>query len=310
MTIARHLVYYDLLFMKEKTNNLPKISVVTITYGHQDYILDTIKGVLMQDYNGPIEFIIANDNSPDQTDTIVKQFFKENILPPNIEIRYTKHAINKGMTSNFIWALQQVTGDYIALCEGDDYWIDTLKLQKQVSFLLANQNYVAVGNQRYILNKDILSKAMFSDNIFYTQCVVFRNVLNEIYYKYCLTVFNCDTLMVFFLQNYGEMVNLEDYFSVYRIHTAGVYSGIDEFQRIANQLASYKMIFEMQKEIGNDQSVKYISKQIANNYLVQLYHKKRFSLFIDFYKDFYHYQIYKLRGSSFFLLKSVKYLLF
>ena len=58
-------------------SKLPKISVVIITYVHQEYILQTIKGVLMQEYNGEIEFIIANDNSPDETHTIVTNFFND-----------------------------------------------------------------------------------------------------------------------------------------------------------------------------------------------------------------------------------------
>lgn len=122
-------------------NELPKVSVVTITYGHQDYIVDTIKGVLMQDYKGPIEFIIANDNSPDNTDEVINSYLKTAAIPPNIDIKNTKHTTNKGMMPNFIWALQQATGDYIAMCEGDDYWIDPLKLQKQVDFLEDNDEY-------------------------------------------------------------------------------------------------------------------------------------------------------------------------
>ena len=123
----------------------PKISVVSITYGHQDYILETIKGVLMQKYNGDIEFIIANDNSPDDTHRVVTEFLDNSTIPSNVNIKYTKHENNLGMMPNFIWALQQANGKYIALCEGDDYWTDPLKLQKQVSFLEANLEYGLIG---------------------------------------------------------------------------------------------------------------------------------------------------------------------
>ncbi|MCB4234492.1 glycosyltransferase [Kaistella anthropi] len=70
-----------------------------------------------------MEFIIANDNSPDATDEVVKKYFLENSVPGNFEIKYTKHETNKGMMPNFVWALEQATGEYIALCEGDDYWM-------------------------------------------------------------------------------------------------------------------------------------------------------------------------------------------
>lgn len=121
--------------------DLPKVSVVTITYGHEKYIEDTLNGVIMQRYDGPIEFIIANDHSPDETDAVVKRYLATHVIPQNIEIRYTNHSENKGMMPNFIWALQEASGTYIAFCEGDDYWTDPLKLQKQVDFLENNQDY-------------------------------------------------------------------------------------------------------------------------------------------------------------------------
>ena len=136
--------------------DLPKVSVVTITYGHEKYITETLDGVLMQQYDGPVEFIIANDNSPDATDEVVKKYFLENPAPSNFEIKYTKHETNKGMMPNFIWALEQTTGKYIALCEGDDYWIDPLKLQKQVDFLESNPDFVLSGHKvQVIINGEL-----------------------------------------------------------------------------------------------------------------------------------------------------------
>lgn len=132
---------------------LPKVSVVTITYGHEKYITETLDGVLMQQYKGPVEFIIANDNSPDATDEVVKKYFLENPAPSNFEIKYTKHETNKGMMPNFIWALEQATGKYIALCEGDDYWTDPLKLQKQTGILEKNANVGLIFTNIHICDR-------------------------------------------------------------------------------------------------------------------------------------------------------------
>lgn len=117
------------------------VSVVTITYGHEEFILETIDRVLMQDYPGPIEFIISNDKSPDNTDSIIKKYLKDHIIPSNIEIKYTCHKVNKGVIANFNWALMESKGKYIAICEGDDYWTDPHKLQMQIDFLERNQDY-------------------------------------------------------------------------------------------------------------------------------------------------------------------------
>ena len=131
----------------------PKVSVVTITYGHENYITKTLEGVLMQKYPGEIEFIIANDNSPDGTDKIITDYVSQNEIPPNFTIRYEKHKVNKGMMPNFLWAMNQISGEYIALCEGDDYWIDPLKLQKQVDFLDQNPVYGLVATDFNLLDQ-------------------------------------------------------------------------------------------------------------------------------------------------------------
>lgn len=110
-----------------------------ITYRHEAFISQAIEGVLMQEVKFPVELIIADDCSPDKTKHIVESFKKHK----NYNwIKYTRHQTNKGMMSNFMWALQQSKGKYIALCEGDDYWTNPYKLQKQVDFLENNPEYI------------------------------------------------------------------------------------------------------------------------------------------------------------------------
>src|SRR5690554_5556553 len=117
------------------------VSVVMITYNHELYIKEAIEGVLMQECSFNVELIIADDNSPDKTEEIVLDIIKNH--KHGYWISYVKHKKNKGMMPNFIWALKKATGQYIALCEGDDYWIDPLKLQKQVDFLEENEDCAA-----------------------------------------------------------------------------------------------------------------------------------------------------------------------
>lgn len=114
------------------------VSVVMITYGHELYIQQAIEGVLMQKVDFEVELIIANDCSPDNTYEVVHSVVSTH--PNAAWVSYTRHEKNLGMMKNFIWALSQAKGKYIALCEGDDYWTDPLKLQKQVDFMEANEN--------------------------------------------------------------------------------------------------------------------------------------------------------------------------
>lgn len=115
------------------------VSVVMITYGHEKYIEDAINGVLIQECNFPIELIVANDCSPDNTDELIKKTIEHH--PKGNLINYVKHTNNVGMMPNFIYALNMAKGKYVALCEGDDYWTDSQKLQKQIDFMDANLDF-------------------------------------------------------------------------------------------------------------------------------------------------------------------------
>ena len=115
------------------------VSVVMHTYNHEEYIEEAVRGVLMQECDFDFEFIISNDRSPDQTDSVIKRIIEQH--PNSSCIKYFNHEANLGMMSNWIWTLKQAKGKYIALCEGDDYWTDSLKLQKQADYLNSNKEY-------------------------------------------------------------------------------------------------------------------------------------------------------------------------
>lgn len=217
---------------------LPKVSVVTITYAHEKYIIDTIKGVLNQNYDGEIEFIIANDNSPDNTENVIKNYLKSIVVPSNISINYVKHDINIGMMGNFIWAVKQCSGKYIALCEGDDYWTDPVKLQKQVDFLEADNQYVMCFHKVNVLKvngeivDDFLTKIpeqfhlretlLIRGNYIHTPSVMFRN--NLIDYPSLLDLSPIgDFLLYALLTKFGNIGYINESMAVYR-HNAGVLS--------------------------------------------------------------------------------------
>jgi glycosyltransferase involved in cell wall biosynthesis len=115
------------------------VSVSMITYKHEQYIQQAIEGVLMQQTDFNYELIIADDCSPDNTERIVKEIIQSH--PNGSCIKYFRHEKNLGMHKNGRFASEQCQGKYIAICEGDDYWIDPLKLQKQAEFLEVHPNY-------------------------------------------------------------------------------------------------------------------------------------------------------------------------
>lgn len=124
------------------------VSVCMITYNHELYIKQAIEGFLMQKCNFPIELVIGEDCSTDNTRQIC-----ENYAAKYSQINLLSNKSNLGVMPNFVRTLQACTGRYIALCEGDDYWTDPLKLQKQVDFLEANEDYGLVHTNHDILEQ-------------------------------------------------------------------------------------------------------------------------------------------------------------
>lgn len=128
------------------------LSVVMITYGHEKFIEQAIHGVLSQECDFDFELIVANDCSPDNTHIIIQDLIAKH--PKASKIKYVRHDNNIGMMPNFLFALKSAKGKYIALCEGDDYWNLSSKVQKQVDFLEANSEFglCHTNNSRFTQN--------------------------------------------------------------------------------------------------------------------------------------------------------------
>lgn len=110
------------------------VSVVCLTYNHGKYISDAIESFLMQKTNFDFEILIGEDCSTDNTRQIVEEYVKKH---PNKIKMITSHT-NVGPDENEHRLLEKAQGKYLALCEGDDYWTNPYKLQKQVDYLEKN----------------------------------------------------------------------------------------------------------------------------------------------------------------------------
>lgn len=108
-----------------------KVSVCIITYNHEKFLAQAIEGALIQDVKVDYEIVIGEDCSTDDTANIALDYQKK--FPDRIRVYAREH--NLGMMRNFIRTIEACRGEYIALCEGDDYWTSPHKLQEQVEFL-------------------------------------------------------------------------------------------------------------------------------------------------------------------------------
>ncbi len=132
------------------------LSISCITFNHAYYVKECLDGFLMQKTSFPFEILIHDDCSTDGTKEIIEEYvakYPDIIFPIfQTENQYSKGV--RGMMARFNFPRSR--GKYLALCEGDDYWTDPYKLQKQVDFLEANQEYLRFFHK---------TKAVLGDNL-------------------------------------------------------------------------------------------------------------------------------------------------
>ena len=270
------------------------VSVIMITYKHEQFIAKAIEGILMQKCDFEVELIIADDCSPDKTEEKVFQIIKNH--PKNSWIKYTKHKTNKGMISNFNWALNQCKGKYIALCEGDDYWTDPLKLQKQVDFLEANEEYSACGHTAKVLYENTGREELYPDItenktctyqhtiekwIMTTASIVFRNNIEvfdkmEKIYSY-RNIISGDQILLATLGHIGDILIMHEAMSVYRKHDGGISNWGDPKEIWKDHIYMFKIF----KKIFNSKFNYVLNYRILIRYcnisINELKHKRYFS---------------------------------
>jgi len=134
----------------KNTAALPLVSICCITYNHAAYIAQALDSFLMQKTNFDYEIIIGEDNSADGTQAVLERYAKA--YPEDITV--VNHNPNIGAIANQIDTFSRARGKYIAYCDGDDFWTDPCKLQKQVDFLEANPAYVICCHHSTVINED------------------------------------------------------------------------------------------------------------------------------------------------------------
>lgn len=222
----------------------PLVSICCLTYNHENFISQTIESFLSQKTSFPVEILIHDDASTDNTKKIVMEYVAKypDVIRP---IFQKENKYSKGERS-FIghYILPSVRGKYIALCEGDDYWIDPLKLEKQINFLENNPDCSICFHAAHHINegensKNFIHRPFFKPRDFKfsiriailgggafmtTNSMVFvAKYLKDLpayYYKAPVE----DLPLMLFLACHGHIGYLEDIMSVYRMRTEGSWS--------------------------------------------------------------------------------------
>lgn len=253
--------------------NTPIVSICCTTYNHEPYIAEAINGFLMQETDFPFEILIRDDCSTDNTVEIVKQYYNQypNLIKPVFEKENTYSKGVKPMPQLY----QRAKGKYIALCEGDDYWTDPLKLQKQVEFLKGSGEYVGVGHQSIIIDefsnikqnfyrqnipeilttKDFLEECPFQTATFLFQADIVKR------YPVTIDYLSGDKIIMLLVSRFGLIKYMNIPMSHYRQHSEGM-SSIVTFDMMKKDLNIIPWITEFDPSFPKYRYASHIHKTI------------------------------------------------
>ena len=242
-----------------KSNDI-LVSICCLTYNHGQYIRQCLDGFMMQKTTFPFEVLIHDDASTDRTADIIHEY--EAKYPDIIKPIYQKeNQYSKGVRISPTFQYPRAKGKYIALCEGDDYWIDPYKLQKQVDFLEDHSEYsmcfhnamVHWENGQFLdapfaklENRDYAGEEIYENWIVPTASVVFRKSSLTSKYeerrKNPAVIFG-DIILFLSLAEEGKVHAFKEMMSVYRRQEGGAVYGVN-IQRIIRKIGHDKYIGE------------------------------------------------------------------
>lgn len=235
-------------------NANPKVSVLITTYNHVDHISKCLDSILEQECDFDFEIVLGEDGSNDGTQEICKEYAKQfpDVIRLGIRDQKKKVYLYGRATGkyNLLKVMQEGKGDYFAFCDGDDYWTDKKKLQKQVDFMTANQSFSFCSTDLRILKDGLIFRDeriqaaftksngapivitkhnFFSPYLVKTNTILFRRdcldfeLLQERYTEVK------DTFIYYMLLNKGNGIVQPWITSDYRIHQGGRWSSLSKF---------------------------------------------------------------------------------
>ncbi len=243
----------------------PLVSVLCITFNHEKYVEDALLGFLSQYTSFPFEILIHDDASTDSTASIIVNYQKR--YPRIIKsIIQTENKYSKGVKifSTYLWPL--ATGKYFSTCEGDDYWVDDRKLEKQVNFLELNNKYSACSCYSLLLRDGdaspslkvtpkflILTMAKFSLGYkpeVRTVSLMYRSCIRSIYKpEIADTISYGDNYVKYLILSMGPAAVLPEYMTFYRVHIGGVYSLAPAYEKFRKKQSDLRKFISISKGV-------------------------------------------------------------
>ncbi|MDZ7740334.1 MAG: glycosyltransferase [Bacteroidota bacterium] len=223
------------------TADKPMVSICCSTFNHENFIGEALDGFLMQKCDFPVEILIHEDCSTDNTAVIIKEYQQKfsDIIKPKFQ---KENQYSKGVKPISQLLLPRSQGKYIALCEGDDYWTDPYKLQNQVDFLEANEDFAICHHNMQVIYEENNNKPHLSNppdgekfttietlahgNYIYTASCVFRDGLFGEFPNWFAKCPIGDYPLHMLNAQFGKIRYFPEIMGVYRVHNGGVWEYI------------------------------------------------------------------------------------
>lgn len=300
--------------MSTQTPQKYKVAIHCLVYNHEPYLRDCFEGFVMQQTDFPFVAIVHDDASTDRSADIIREYAAKypDIIHPIYETE-NQYSKKDGSLTKIMNAVLSATGaKYIAMCEGDDYWADPHKLQKQVEYLEQHPDcvitshrfvklYMSDGHKEEYDYSHIFRgkepgmcfhiEQIYEDWYLQTLCVVYRadaiDTNRWLRYKY----HHDNVLFLEIMRNGGYGYIFNECLGVYRIHDTGVYSGLRKEQRLKEAVEKYGYIFR--EYPANFTRVK-LMYQYVN--LLQYWRRN-----VPWYKRLFWWQWYQYHCQMFFI---------
>ena len=242
--------------------NAPKLSVAIITYNHERFIAQALESALAQRTSFPYEILVADDCSTDSTPAIIADFhrrYPDRIVP---FLRTT----NLGAVPNFMETIAACRGEYVALLEGDDYWLSDTKLQRQVAFLDAQPDFVISCHRVSVLDETAVRdgslfpprptgsytlRDLLVINFIMTCSVVYRRAAAPTLPASFSSLKLGDWPLMAIAALSGKIHLMDEVMAAYRIHSGGTWSASTQAQRLRETI---RMLTTLEGELGRPYS--------------------------------------------------------
>jgi glycosyltransferase involved in cell wall biosynthesis len=279
----------------------PKVSIVAISYNHEKYMRQALDSFVNQKANFDFEIIVGDDCSTDKSASIIKEYADKypDLFKPILRTR------NLGVQKNFEDTINKANGEYIALCECDDFWTDKNKIQTQADFLDKNKEISFCFHPAYVFFEDkpkiqtvfpneadfkeFNSKQLIKQNFMITNTVMYRNTEKLSIPEGILPV---DWYVHLYYAQFGEIGYIDRNMSSYRRHQSGMWwEATKDVSKIWHKYgnAHFKLYVEMRKLFEKQKDYqKIIDKNIDNafEYIAEADAKYRGNLLGEIIHDY------------------------